>query len=296
MHRNEKWIYYFKSDDMINKKATELDKKVIIIGKRSNLSNSIKKYLTNSIVLSTNQIKNLEEILIKNEISTVIYNTACKSTLINEKTDPTLFSYYSFGNLSEFIKICLKHETKVEKIIYTSTSAIYGNNNFSNEDSPCKINNLYASLKFSSELLLKRYISPSKIKLTITRIFNMYGGDDQFSIISKIGNAIKKNQSLQINNYGKSIRDFISINNVTEIYKLLILKDFDGIINVSSGRGYSIASVVKIAEEIFQKKLDIEHRKFDEIKVSIGSNEKLKKILNYKEFENISEYFRDFQS
>ena len=281
---------------MINKKATELDKKVIIIGKRSNLSNSIKKYLTDSIVLSTNQIKNLEEILIKNEISTVIYNTACKSTLINQKTDPTLFSYYSFGNLSEFIKICLKHETKVEKIIYTSTSAIYGNNNFSNEDSPCKINNLYASLKFSSELLLKRYISPSKIKLTITRIFNMYGGDDQFSIISKIGNAIKKNQSLQINNYGKSIRDFISINNVTEIYKLLILKDFDGIINVSSGRGYSIASVVKIAEEIFQKKLDIEHRKFDEIKVSIGSNEKLKKILNYKEFENISEYFRNFQS
>ena len=281
---------------MINKKATELDKKVIIIGKRSNLSNSIKKYLTDSIVLSTNKIKNLEEILIKNEISTVIYNTACKSTLINQKTDPTLFSYYSFGNLSEFIKICLKHETKVEKIIYTSTSAIYGNNNFSNEDSPCKINNLYASLKFSSELLLKRYISPSKIKLTITRIFNMYGGDDQFSIISKIGNAIKKNQSLQINNYGKSIRDFISINNVTEIYKLLILKDFDGIINVSSGRGYSIASVVKIAEEIFQKKLDIEHRKFDEIKVSIGSNEKLKKILNYKEFENISEYFRNFQS
>lgn len=280
---------------MINKKATELDKKVIIIGKRSNLSNSIKKYLTDSIVLSTNQIKNLEEILIKNEKSTVIYNTACKSTLINQKTDPTLFSYYSFGNLSEFIKICLKHETKVEKIIYTSTSAIYGNNNFSNEDSPCKINNLYASLKFSSELLLKRYISPSKIKLTITRIFNMYGGDDQFSIISKIGNAIKKNQSLQINNYGKSIRDFISINNVTEIYKLLILKDFDGIINVSSGRGYSIASVVKIAEEIFQKKLDIEHRKFDEIKVSIGSNEKLKKILNYKEFENISEYFRNFQ-
>ena len=280
---------------MINIKATELDKKIIIIGKRSNLSNSISKHIKDSIVLSTNQIKNLEEILISNQKNTIIYNTACKSTLINEKIDPTSFSYYSFGHLSEFIKVCLKYETKVEKIIYTSTSALYGNNKFSNEDSPCKIYNLYASLKFSSELLLKRYISPSKIKLIITRIFNMYGGDDQFSIISKIGNAIKQNQSLQINNYGKSIRDFISINNVTEIYKLLIFKDFDGIINVSSGRGYSIASVIKIAEEIFQKKLDIEHRKFDEIKVSIGSNEKLRKILDYKEFENISEYFRNFQ-
>ena len=281
---------------MINKKATELDKKVIIIGKRSNLSNSIKKYLNDSIVLSTDQIKNLEEILIKNELSTIIYNTACKSTLIHEKIDPTLFSYYSFGNLSEFVKICLKYETKVEKIIYSSTSALYGNNKFSNEDSPCKIYNLYASLKFSSELLLKRYILPSKIKLIITRIFNMYGGDDQFSIISKIGNAIKKNQSLQSNNYGKSIRDFISINNVTEIYKLLIFKDFNGIINVSSGKGYSIRSIINIAEDIFQKKLDIEDRKFDEIKVSIGSNEKLKKILNYTEFESIPEYFRNFQA
>ena len=269
-----------------------MDKKVIIVGKRSNLSNSIKKYIKDATVISTKQIKKLEEILIRNETSTIIYNTACKSTLINEKIDPTLFSYYSFGNLSEFIKICLKYESKVEKIIYTSTSAIYGNNKFSNENSPCQICNLYASLKFSSELILKRYILPSKIKLIITRIFNMYGGDDQFSIISKIGNAIKKNQSLQINNYGKSIRDFISINNVTEIYKLLIFKDFDGIINVSSGKGYSIGSIIKIAEDIFQKKLDIEHGKFDEIKVSIGSNEKLKKILNYTEFESIQEYFR----
>ena len=269
-----------------------MDKKIIIVGKRSNLSNSIKKYISDATVLSTKQIKKLEEILIKNEKSTIIYNTACKSTLINQKIDPELFSYYSFGNLSEFIKICLKNETKVEKIIYTSTSALYGNNKFSNEDSPCKIYNLYASLKFSSELLLKKYILPSKIKLIITRLFNMYGGDDQFSIISKIGNAIQQNQRLPINNYGKSIRDFISINDVTEIYKLLIFKDFDGIINISSGKGYSISRIIKIAEDIFQKKLDIKHMKFDEIKVSIGSNEKLRKILNYTEFESICEYYR----
>ena len=271
-----------------------MDKKIIIIGKRSNLSNSIKKYISDSSVLSTNQIKKLEEILIKNEKSTIIYNTSCKSTLINEKIDPTLFSYYSFGNLSEFIKICLKNETKVEKIIYTSTSALYGNNKFSNEDSPCRIYNLYASLKFSSELLLKKYIVPSNIKLIITRLFNMYGGDDQFSIISKIGNAIQQNQCLPINNYGKSIRDFISINDVTEIYKLLISTDFDGTINISSGKGYSISRIINIAEDIFQKKLDIKHMKFDEIKVSIGSNEKLKKILDYREFESISEYFKKY--
>ena len=122
----------------------------------------------------------------------------------------------------------------------------------------------------------------------------MYGGDDQFSIISKIGNAIKKNQSLQINNYGESIRDFISIRDVTEIYKLLISKDFAGTINISSGKGYAISTIIKLAEDIFQKKLDIEHKNIDEIKVSIGSNKKLKKIFNYTKFESIDEYYRKY--
>lgn len=269
-----------------------MDKKVIIIGKSSNLSTFLKKSINNATLLPTTEIGELNNILIKNKLSTIIYNTFCKSTLINKNIDPSLFSYYSFENLSQFIKICLKNEIKVEKIIYTSSSSLYGNNKFSEEDSHWDILSLYASFKLTSELLLKKYIIPSKIKLIITRVFNMYGGDDHFSIVSKIGNAIKNNQILQINNYGNSIRDFICIDDVVAIYKLLIAANFYGIINVSSGKGYSIKSIVQIAEEIFQKKLNFRNKIIDEIEVSIGSNKKLKQILNYSEFSDISQYYK----
>ena len=142
--------------------------KIIVIGKRSNLSNEINKYMENIILVPTIQIAELEKILIKIEKCTIIYNTSCKSTLINELIDPKLFSYYSFDHLSEFIKICLKNQSKISKIIYTSSSSIYGNNKFANEESSYEILNIYASLKLSSELLLKKYILPSKIKLVIT--------------------------------------------------------------------------------------------------------------------------------
>ena len=173
-----------------------MDKKIIIIGERSNLSNELNKNIQNIILIPTKQIEKLDNILKKNEKSTIIYNTFCKSTLINGFIDPKIYSYYSFDNLSEFIKVCLRNESKINQIIYTSSSSLYGNNQLANEESRCNILNIYASFKLSSELLLKKYILPSKIKLLITRIFNMYGGNDQFSIVSKILNALKTNETL----------------------------------------------------------------------------------------------------
>ena len=270
-----------------------MNKKIIVIGERSNLSNEINKFIKDTILIPTIKIERLEKILSKNEKYTIIYNTSCKSTLINELIDPKLFSYYSFDHLSEFIKICLRYQSRINQIIYTSSSSVYGNNKFAKEESNCNITNIYASLKFSSELLLKKYILPSKIKLVITRIFNMYGGNDQFSIVSKILNALKTNETLKISNGGESIRDFINIQDVVEIYKILILKEFSGLINISTGRGYSIKELIEIAELIFDKKLNIETKKVKEIEISIGSNIKLNKISNINNrFITIPDYYK----
>ena len=45
----------------------------------------------------------------------------------------------------------------------------------------------------------------------------MYGGNDEFSIISKIINVYKDNSILNLVNNGEGIRDFIHINDVIEI-------------------------------------------------------------------------------
>ena len=81
----------------------------------------------------------------------------------------------------------------------------------------------------------------------------MYGGNDQFSIVSKILNALKKNKTLKIANGGESIRDFINIQDVVKIYKFLIFNEFSGIINISTGMGFSIREIIDLAQETYKK-------------------------------------------
>ena len=119
----------------------------------------------------------------------------------------------------------------------------------------------------------------------------MYGGNDQFSIVSKILNALKTNETLKIANEGKSIRDFINIKDVVKIYQGLILKEISGTLNISTGEGYSIKQIINIAEQIFDKKLNIENREVNEIEISIGSNSKLMETLSLKKFITIPEYY-----
>ena len=103
----------------------------------------------------------------------------------------------------------------ISKIIYSSSSSVYnsiGNDNhLGNRD-------LYSSSKLACENMIKNFVK-KKVDFTIARIFNMYGGHDQFSIISKIQNAIKYKKKIFLNNKGESVRDFIHINDVCKIYK-----------------------------------------------------------------------------
>ena len=63
-----------------------------------------------------------------------------------------------------------------------------------------------------------------KIKFSIVRVFNIFGDGEKFSIISKITEAYKTKKTLNLINNGNSIRDFIHINEVVNIYKRIIKK------------------------------------------------------------------------
>ena len=72
----------------------------------------------------------------------------------------------------------------IKKILYTSSSSVYGSIN--NKVKILDQNNryIYSSTKLSCEMLLKNFSNKSKIDLDICRVFNLYGQDDNFSVIS----------------------------------------------------------------------------------------------------------------
>ena len=270
--------------------------KVLIIGKRSNLSKNLRSSIKNSELISSEDISNLNLEINKYEKVNIIYNTCFNTHLLNKKgTDPIEYSNYSFHYLAQFINICQLYSSQINSIIYTSSCGVYGENKCAKETDHIKIKNLYASLKISSEYLLKKYLDCTNINLTFARLFNLYGGDDKFSVISKINHAIKNNKSFLMFDNGQNIRDYIHIYDVVEIYKLILNLKYKGLINISTGIGTSTKSIIEIAENHYKKKLKIVNDKSNDIKVSIGSNNLLRKKLNYNNFIDVKDQiFKDF--
>ena len=59
----------------------------------------------------------------------------------------------------------------------------------------------------------------------ILRLFNVYGDPrDKFSFIEKVIRLKKTNKKINLINNGNSIRDFIHVKDIAQIYKLLIEK------------------------------------------------------------------------
>lgn len=181
--------------------------------------------------------------------------------------------------------------TEINKILYTSSSSVYGNNILCNEKDELKPMNLHASLKVANEKLIEKFCNDNSVDYTIARIFNMYGGDDNFSVISKIIKAYKQNEELTIVNNGNAIRDFIHIDDVVDIYaKLLDIKSLK-VTNIGTGNGSSIKNILDF---LVNNGVDIKIKSIfrDELKISTADIRLLGEVVNKENFIEIEDYLK----
>jgi len=269
--------------------VTSMQKTTLIIGKESNLSTLLQKRISNSVLVSSREIAanntTLDEY--KNRKINIIFNNFQQSTQLN-----------NLGNIKEYIENSIDITAKVldtltdatiEKIIYTSSSSVYGNNIFCNELDNSMPLNLHASLKLSNEKLVESYCLERNIDYTTTRVFNMYGHQDKFSIISKIIDCTLNKKVLTIVNNGNAIRDFIHIDDVVSIYKKLIVKRDIPLLNIGTGIGTSVKSLLDFLDS---KKiiLKIDNITRDELKVSTANISLLSQLLGEFSFVRVEDF------
>ena len=181
---------------------------------------------------------------------------------------------------------------KIKKILYTSSSSVYGSIN--NKIKVLDQNNryIYSSTKLSCEMLLKNFSNRSKVDLDICRVFNLYGRNENFSIISKLKSVLKnKNEKITIYNNGNSVRDFIHVNDVSKIYKKLLLKKGSEIIDIGSGKGLRIIDLINDLK-IPKKKIIFKKNFTSEITNSIADLKKLSDNIQSLKFRNIENFFK----
>lgn len=263
----------------------------LIIGKNSNLSVELSKKLANCILISARNILINSDVLEKYRTQNinVIFNNFQPAINLGRLDNASKFINNSINTTA--IVLDYFKETNINKIIYTGSSSVYGNNILCNENDELKPMNLHASLKVANEKLVEKFCIENSIDYTIARIFNMYGGDDNFSIISKIIKAYKNNEELNIVNNGNAIRDFIHIEDVVDIYSKILDKKDIKILNIGSGNGSSIKNILDFLNN-HNIKIKTKNIQREELKISTADISKLKELLKKDTFFEVEDYLK----
>lgn len=257
--------------------------KVVIIGKRSFLSKELFRNIPNSYLISSNALKKKNSIKkhITNNTIYIINSFYPLFKILNNKVENKKMVNQSVIFLIDLLNFL--STKKNIKIIYSSTCAVgkFETDNFNSRS-------VYTSIKIVCEQIIKEFCKKRNIQLIITRLFNIYGGDDKASIIYKILNASKK-KPITINNGGNSKRDFIHVKDVSEIYYNIIKSDFSGIIEIGTGKSISLKSII----DLNSKKFILNKKKIKESGNSKADVKILSKYINIENFKNVKKYLKE---
>jgi len=265
--------------------------RIVIVGKRSNLTSALAARLDAPVIIASADIRTLPRWLDPSTPVDIVFNAFLKSSLLRAADRPLDYSKCTFELLSEFVSICRANPVSVRSVIYTSSSSVYGDNSLASEVDHCEIRSLYPAMKLASELFVQDHLRETPIRVTIPRVFNMYGGQDEFSIIAKIGDALRSGSEISIANDGEAIRDFISIEDVVDAYLALLSSSVAGLINIGTGTGMSVRRVIEVAEAAFGARLRVRPVQTSEIRVSIAAIDRLRGLMPNHRFRSIEQYY-----
>ncbi len=281
--------------DLINKNHNVVIVDNLVSGQKKNVP---KKSIFYKCDIS--EKKKIHKILEKNKIDTVFHFAALISVEESIKK-PALYIYNNYQKSKIFLNCCLSKNIKY--FIFSSTAAVYGNKFFKvKENSIRKPINAYGKSKF----LFENFIIglKSNVNFCILRYFNVAGADNKLRIgqrgknkpthlIRKLIDSILLKRKFKIygKNYktkdGTAIRDFININDLSDIHiksmqyiiknkiKLLIL-------NCGYGKGFSVKDVVFAAKKKYNFSYEITNKRKGDAAYVVADNLRLKKILKWK--------------
>ena len=267
--------------------------KTLIFGSRSNLSYQLKKHIKNSELISSEMVLNnknhLEKFKSSHKIN-IIINSFYPASKLTNYSEPEIYIQSSILTLAIILDHIKRFQLNIGKLLYSSSASVYGVNSLCNESDVLMPLSLYSSLKITSEKLIEGFCNEMNIGYIIARVFNMYGGNDNFSVISKIINASLLKKTLHLVNNGTSVRDYIHIDDVVNCYKLMLKSNANGVINVGSGKGNSVKSILEFLKVKGINEINIKNHKKVEVETSVANINKLSDIVDCNNFIDILEY------
>lgn len=266
--------------------------------------------------LSTGKMENLETVkdriefvrgsvtdleLLKELVKDVncIFHLAAISSVHLSIENPSLVNEINVGGTLN--ALIAARDGDVEKVIYASSSAVYGNSETPMKESfILKPLSPYAATKAAGEYYCKVFREIYGLRTVSLRYFNVYGyrqdlHSEYSGVIPKFITRVLKNEPPVIYGSGNQTRDFVFVKDVVKANILAMEKCKEGVFNIGSGKETSIN---ELAEKIIKmlgkdlKPIHVQPRK-GEITYSVADISLAEKELGYKPEYKLDEGLRE---
>ncbi|MFT6396355.1 MAG: UDP-glucose 4-epimerase [Bradymonadia bacterium] len=260
--------------------------KTLIIGRRSNLSAALHNALPDAELVASASVLD-RTMVVPDEPFRVVINAFQPATMLRDYSEPLAYCQRGIGVTARVLEDL--RGTAVERVVYTSSASVYGDNIHCSETDPARPADLHASLKLANEHLVRNVCRTLEVPHTVARVFNMVGGDDRFSVVSKIAGAVRDKNEMTLVNNGNAIRDFIHIDDVVAGFVAVLNGSEFETINIASGRGTSVGQMV---DSVRRAGHEIQTRSISrkEIKVSTANVERLSTLVDTNGFTRIEDH------
>jgi UDP-glucose 4-epimerase len=241
----------------------------------------------------------------------VVFHQAARSSSPMHKEDPAKGARV---NIEGFINVAeASIEEEVEKIVYASTSSMYGSVEPPHtEDMDLEPTNLYTASKLSREVYARCYSYTGKIQTTGLRYFSVFGPHEKAkgkyaNVVTQFLWKMMDDEKPVIWGDGTQERDFIYVEDVAEAnIRAAKRKDerLDGeVINIGNGDPVTFNEVVDRLNQVLGKNIDpekIENPREKYVHEHEADNTRAKELLDWtprfsfeEGLEKTVEYYRE---
>ena len=207
---------------------------------------------------------------------------------------------YEKTNLEGFLNVleCCRHAANVPKLVYASSSSVYGGNRKMPFEESDKVDNpvsLYAATKKANELMAHTYSHLYGMQTIGLRFFTVYGAWYRPDMaLSLFADAMLHGRPIKVFNNGDMLRDFTYVDDIVDGIVRVVesgnLPRYD-IFNIGNHRSEKLLDVINVLADSLgvKPKMEMLPMQPGDVYATYASVEKLNKAVGYEPKTTIRE-------
>ncbi len=225
----------------------------------------------------------------------VVVNLAAQAGVRYSSINPNAYLDSNILGFLNIINLC--NQFRVKKLIYASSSSVYGSSRevpYKEESNQYPIS-LYGKTKLFNELISESYAQKNTLQIIGLRFFTVYGpyGRPDMAYF-KFSKQVKENSKIKIYNKGNMSRDMTYIDDIIQGIKLAIKADnftkSHEIFNLGNTKPINTMDLLTLIESHYKRKAIIDFEESEnEVEVTHADIHKASSIIGYLPKTNIYE-------